>query len=295
MKDIKRLIKKLIVTDSGKPRLMNWIFLMHTTEFYVRKWVAKSISINDIVLDVGARKFQYTKYQKCKMLFGVDLPSETDGYLGWTADSLKKISHNKNIFPVYGNCEYLPFRNNSFDVILIIEVIEHVRNDIQAVAELSRVLKPNGKLLLKTPNGLIMENTNPYHFRHYHPEQLKDMLINYFSGVKLQTKIPNLKLNVKQFLPKNKSFFRKAFYRYLYWIYFIFIGIWKKNKGSSIFVTCTNPKLNIEKTDSPENYLEIIACPNCHSELTRQKLLLKCINCKIEYSYLKDIPFLLNN
>lgn len=42
----------------------------------------------------------------------------------------------------------------SFDTVISCETIEHVPNPRQAVAELSRVLKPGGRLFLTTPNYL---------------------------------------------------------------------------------------------------------------------------------------------
>jgi len=52
----------------------------------------------------------------------------------------------------HGNGEYLPFADNSFDLITCSEVIEHVRNPGRALAEMRRVLKPTGTLLLSTPS-----------------------------------------------------------------------------------------------------------------------------------------------
>ena len=48
--------------------------------------------------------------------------------------------------------EALPFPDDTFDLILSHEVIEHVQDDRQAVAEMVRVLKPGGRLLLFCPN-----------------------------------------------------------------------------------------------------------------------------------------------
>jgi len=52
----------------------------------------------------------------------------------------------------HGNGEYLPYADNSFDLITCSEVIEHVRNPGRALAEMRRVLKPTGTLLLSTPS-----------------------------------------------------------------------------------------------------------------------------------------------
>jgi SAM-dependent methyltransferase len=48
--------------------------------------------------------------------------------------------------------EKLPYPNNSFDLILSHEVIEHVEDDRAAIQEMIRVLHPGGLLLLFCPN-----------------------------------------------------------------------------------------------------------------------------------------------
>ena len=45
----------------------------------------------------------------------------------------------------------IPFEDNTFDVILCNHVLEHVRDDIQAMREMCRVLKPGGFAILLVP------------------------------------------------------------------------------------------------------------------------------------------------
>ncbi|KKN79344.1 hypothetical protein LCGC14_0341260 [marine sediment metagenome] len=54
----------------------------------------------------------------------------------------------------YGSVMEIPFPDNSFDIVTCIEVLEHLYpKDIdKALMELVRVLKPNGHLILATPN-----------------------------------------------------------------------------------------------------------------------------------------------
>jgi SAM-dependent methyltransferase len=48
--------------------------------------------------------------------------------------------------------ERLPFAESTFDLVLSNEVIEHVSDDAQAVAEMARVTRPGGRIVLFAPN-----------------------------------------------------------------------------------------------------------------------------------------------
>ena len=56
----------------------------------------------------------------------------------------------------------LPYDDASFDVLLLVEVIEHLENHRLALTELARILKPGGLLILTTPN--IMRLNSRLHF-----------------------------------------------------------------------------------------------------------------------------------
>jgi len=48
----------------------------------------------------------------------------------------------------------IPYKDNSFDLVIYAEVIEHLReNHLNTLKEIYRVLKPNGFLLFGTPNS----------------------------------------------------------------------------------------------------------------------------------------------
>ena len=49
------------------------------------------------------------------------------------------------------NVTNLPFKTNFFDLIICNHVLEHVQNDLKAMKELFRVLKPGGQAILQTP------------------------------------------------------------------------------------------------------------------------------------------------
>lgn len=65
--------------------------------------------------------------------------------------------------------EYLPYPADSFDLILSHEVLEHVADDCQSVAEMVRVLKPGGRAVIFVPNiGYPFETHGIYWRGKYH-------------------------------------------------------------------------------------------------------------------------------
>jgi SAM-dependent methyltransferase len=81
------------------------------------------------VLDVGCGS------TKSPGAVGIDISSETD------AD----VVHDLNVFPY-------PLEDSSFDHVLMQDVIEHVAEPFRVVEELHRILRPGGRLQLRTPH-----------------------------------------------------------------------------------------------------------------------------------------------
>jgi SAM-dependent methyltransferase len=52
---------------------------------------------------------------------------------------------------VRGECTQIPFLEGSFDIVTALDVLEHIPDDRKAVAEMIRVLKPGGLLVLTVP------------------------------------------------------------------------------------------------------------------------------------------------
>lgn len=83
--------------------------------------------------------------------------------------------------------EALPYADNSFDLLLSNEVIEHVRDDAQAVREMARVLRPGGRVIIFCPNRWYPFETHGHYWRgiyhfgntpliNYLPNALRDRL-----------------------------------------------------------------------------------------------------------------------
>ncbi len=68
-------------------------------------------------------------------------------------------------FLVNGDVQKLPYPCDSFDLILSHEVIEHVQDDRAALAEMVRVLRPGGRVILFCPNRWYPVETHGIYWR----------------------------------------------------------------------------------------------------------------------------------
>lgn len=78
-------------------------------------------------------------------------------------DKLDFLQWDLNVVP-------LPFADESFDVVVCLEVLEHIVKQAEAVSEFRRVLRPGGYLLLSVPDlefervwSTINQHENPFH------------------------------------------------------------------------------------------------------------------------------------
>lgn len=62
-------------------------------------------------------------------------------------------------------CEHLPYENNTIDLVLSHEVLEHVQDDRAAAAEMARVLAPGGRAIIFAPNRLYPFETHGHYWR----------------------------------------------------------------------------------------------------------------------------------
>lgn len=139
------------------------------------------------VLDVGCG-YGYGSYllsQKAKSVVGIDLQK-------------KRIDGAKNLYKDVENLEFKIldafkleniFPENSFDVIIALEFIEHIKNPLQFLQIARNLLSDDGLLILSTPNRLTRGFKdvpwNREHVQEFDKDSLKDLLSQEFNTVKI--------------------------------------------------------------------------------------------------------------
>lgn len=101
------------------------------------------------VLDIGCGRGFYvnalTIFPFIQKIEGIDLNEE---YLKKAQENI----NNKNIYLQAASVYKLPFKNDSFECIILSEVLEHLQFEKKALEEIKRVLKKNGLLLITVPS-----------------------------------------------------------------------------------------------------------------------------------------------
>lgn len=104
------------------------------------------------------------------------------------------------------NMNVPPFRgleDDTFDVVVSFQVIEHIQDDALFLEEIHRVLKPGGKAIISTPNRDWSLTRNPWHTREYTAQEFTDLTQKYFSQVQSYGITGNER--VQDYYEKNKK------------------------------------------------------------------------------------------
>ena len=132
------------------------------------------------VLDVacGEGYGSYLLSQVARSVIGVDKDRATIGHASerYQADQLKFIEADALSIPLEDHC---------VDRVVCFETIEHLEDHHGLMKEIKRVLRPNGLLILSSPNKAsysdAIEHTNPFHLKELYREELESLLSHYFN------------------------------------------------------------------------------------------------------------------
>ncbi|MBE1424579.1 SAM-dependent methyltransferase [Desulfomicrobium macestii] len=102
-------------------------------------------------------------------------------------DNAQLTYSRDNLCFIQGNCAELPCKSSSFDVVASFETIEHHDQHEEMLHELRRVLRPDGVLLISSPNrpeyNRSLSEPNPYHVKELDFNEFAVLLQSHFQNV----------------------------------------------------------------------------------------------------------------
>ena len=107
-----------------------------------------------------------------------------DAALDAVAHAQLAYADRRNLRFIGGDCARLPFPDAAFDLVVSFETIEHIETQREFLAEVRRVLTPDGVLLLSSPNKAEYTDrrgyANPFHVAELYREELHSLLDEFF-------------------------------------------------------------------------------------------------------------------
>lgn len=160
-------------------RLETFIYNENTIEHLHRYAMAINYVAGKVVLDIASGEgygcnllAKYADY-----VYGVDIDENT-------IVSARKKYKSKNIEFKRGSADLIPLENETVDIVVSFETLEHHDKHNEMMKEIKRILKKSGLLIMSTPNKKVYSDVksyiNPFHVKELYINEFKDLLNAHF-------------------------------------------------------------------------------------------------------------------
>lgn len=101
----------------------------------------------------------------------------------------------KDLCPVRAHAERLPFDDQCFDRVLVVDALHHFCNQKEAISDLVRVLKTGGRMVIEEPDynhkGVkilaLIEKMLLMRSRFYTPQEIRNMIVSHGISARIET------------------------------------------------------------------------------------------------------------
>ena len=170
-------------------RLETFIDAETTLEHLHRYAIAKDLVANKTVLDIACGEGYGASIlaDAALSVTGVDISKEV-------INSAKDKYRRSNLSFITGSAARIPCESHQFDVVVSFETIEHHDKHDEMLREIKRVLKPNGLLIISSPDKLHYSEeknfSNAYHVKELYENEFKEIIKIHFDNSKFYYQRP---------------------------------------------------------------------------------------------------------
>lgn len=162
-------------------RLETHVYNDNTINHLHRYALAMNLIIGKDVLDIasGEGYGSYLISYKAHHVYGVDIDYDI------IKDASKKYKRN-NLEFILGSTSNVPLKDNSVDVVISFETIEHHDEHELMMLEIKRVLRPQGVLLISSPDKYFYSDLrnykNKFHIKELYKNEFVDLISRHFNS-----------------------------------------------------------------------------------------------------------------
>ncbi|QIG48825.1 methyltransferase domain-containing protein [Nordella sp. HKS 07] len=162
------------------PAIGGNIFLEHMHRYFLAERIAKGKDVLDIACGEGFGSNILAR--SAKSVVGVDISENA------VTHATRKYASEKAYFRL-GSVTKIPLKDHSVDMVVSFETIEHIAEHEEMMAEIKRVLRPGGLLIISTPDKATYTdasgNTNTFHVRELYRHEFDGLIRQYFAHVQM--------------------------------------------------------------------------------------------------------------
>ncbi len=169
-------------------RLETFIYGRNSIEHLHRYALVMPYIENKTVLDIASGEGYGSHLMTTHAAFvtGVDIDAQTV--------AAAKVKYQKdNLRFLVGSATAIPLEDQSVDVVVSYETIEHHDQHQAMIDEIKRVLKPEGVLIISTPDKLYYTDkrnfNNEFHIKELYKQEFVDLISPKFKNIQLLTQI----------------------------------------------------------------------------------------------------------
>lgn len=147
----------------------------HLHRYYFAKEYVKGKDVLDIACGEGYGSHYLA--QQAASVIGVDVDPDT-------VEHAKAAYQHEGLSYCQGDCAAIPLDDNSVDVVVSFETIEHHDRHEAMMEEIKRVLRPEGLLIISSPDKYEYSEKpgydNPYHVKELYKDEFEQLLQHHF-------------------------------------------------------------------------------------------------------------------
>lgn len=165
-------------------RLLTNFFNEDSIEHLHRYSLAKTICQSKDVLDIASGEGYGANIisQTARTVTGVDISKEA-------VEHARNKYKAENLTFIHGSAQKIPLPDNSVDIVTSFETLEHHDKHQEMFSEIKRVLRPNGVLMMSTPDKHYYSDVtglnNEHHVKELYLEEFRDLARAFFETVEI--------------------------------------------------------------------------------------------------------------
>lgn len=169
-------------------RLETFIQSRDTIEHLHRYAIVSDYIKDKVVLDIASGEGYGSNLManQAKFVYGVDIDEET-------VIKAKEKYRKENLQFQVGRADLIPIPDNSIDVVVSFETIEHHDQHQEMMHEIKRVLKKEGVLIISTPDKLFYTDKrnfkNQFHVKELYKDEFSALISTFFKNVQLLNQV----------------------------------------------------------------------------------------------------------